>query len=99
RRATIASSHRTTPNAYSREDHAADIRKLPPPGRAARAPDPRLRRAGARRAALHRDPPGLRAVVQGDAPRDGAPPVAPRIGRHRPGAAHLQADPHDPEGP
>ncbi len=42
---------------------------LPAPPTAARCPAPRVRPAGARRAALHHDPPGLRAVVPAAAAR------------------------------
>ena len=60
-------------------------------------PGAALGRAGARRAALHRHPPGLRALVQGDAARGGVPPAVARGRRHRHGARGDEADPDDPE--
>ena len=51
----------------------------------------------ARRDAVHRHPPGVRAVVQAAAPRARPPPAPPR-GRRHPRAEHAQAHPHDPQG-
>ena len=54
-----------------RGGRAAHLRQLPAPAPAARRPAPRVRSAGPRRAAVHHDPPGLRALV----------PAAPARGR------------------
>ena len=48
---------------------AAHLRQLPAAGPAARRPAPGVRPAGARRAAVHHHPPGLRAVVPAAAAR------------------------------
>ena len=57
-----------------RAGRPADLRQLPAAAAAARLPAPRVRPAGARRAAVHHHPPGLRAVVQAAPARgDGGP--------------------------
>ena len=71
-----------------------DLHLLPAPGRAPGLPGAGVGGARARRAALHRHAPGLRALVQGAAARVRAPPAAPGGRRRRAPPAPLQADPH-----
>ena len=69
----------------AKEAPAADLRQLPAAPAAARRPAPRVRPAGARRAAVHHHPPGLRALVPAAAARgrDGARRAGRDAGRER----------------
>ncbi len=77
--------------------HRAHLRQLPAAGPAAGAAAAAQLAGGARRDAVHRDPPGLRAVVQAGAARAGAAGAGLRRRADRGGAGDVQAHPHHPE--
>ncbi len=62
--AARSSAGRRRPDERRDETPGADLRRVPGARRAAAAADAALRSGRARRAAVHRDPPGVRAVVQ-----------------------------------
>ena len=76
---------------------------VPRPRAAALGPAAAVARRGrparARRAPVHRHPPGLRAVVQAARPRADRGPADPRGGRHGHDAPPPQPGPEDPQDP